>query len=354
MLTQAEIDALLSGAIAIEGKDGGADVNLADIMGGGTPSTGKEQPESGNKKVTAYNFWSPDRFSKEQMRAVELVHEDLAEKLTTSIPTFLRTNLKPRLVHTEQGRFHDFLKDLPPNALFHMITLAPLPGYMVVTISPNVSYLILEQRLGGKIEGEAKERPLTDIDQSLLRGLVEHMLNDLKSAWSKLVPLEPSLEDSTINQHWVQMVMGNEKVMLLTFELTIQGTTGTMNVYLPFGTLKPIAGVLNPHVWISGRKEKVVDNSSRDIAMKSLYNVQLPVQVLMGSVNLELGEIMNLQLGDIIQLDTKVDQPIVMQIANQKLFKVFIGKIGTQVAVQVASSMQDENTAKRSMNEVIA
>jgi len=86
--------------------------------------------------------------------------------------------------------------------------------------------------------------------------------------------------------------------------------------------------------------------------MKNLYNVQLPVQVLMGSVNLELGEIINLQLGDIIQLDTKVDQPIVMQIANQKLFKVFIGKVGTKVAVQVASSMQDENADSRSVNEV--
>ena len=94
MLTQAEIDALLSGAIAIEGKDGGADVNLADIMGGGTPSTGKEQPEAGNKKVTAYNFWSPDRFSKEQMRAVELVHEDLAEKLTTSIPYIFKNKFE--------------------------------------------------------------------------------------------------------------------------------------------------------------------------------------------------------------------------------------------------------------------
>jgi flagellar motor switch protein FliM len=353
MLTQAEIDALLSGAIAIEGKDGGADVNLAEIMGGGAPITSREQPDSTAKKVTAYNFWSPDRFSKEQMRAVELVYEDLAEKLTTSIPTFLRTNLKPRLVHTEQGRFHDFLKDLPPNALFHMITLAPLPGYMVVTISPNVSYLVLEQRLGGKIEGEAKERPLTDIDQSLLRGLVEHMLNDLKSAWSKLVPLEPSLEDSTVNQHWVQMVMGNEKVMLLTFELTIQGTTGTMNVYLPFGTLKPISGVLNPHIWISGRKEKVIDNSSRDIAMKSLNNVQLPVQVMMGSVDLELGEVMNLQAGDVIQLDTKVNEPLVMQVANQRLFKVFIGKVGSQMAVQVSSTMQEDHNANGFLNEVI-
>jgi flagellar motor switch protein FliM len=341
MLTQAEIDALLSGAIEIESKDGGGDVNLAELMGQ-TPAAAPEKPDASGKKVTAYNFWSPDRFSKDQMRAVELVHEDLSEKLTTSIPTFLRTNLKPRLVHTEQGRFHDFLKDLPPNTLFHMITLAPLPGYMVITISPNVSYLVLEQRLGGKIEGEIKERPLTDIDQSLLRGLVEHMLNDLKSAWSKLVALEPSLEDSTTNQHWVQMVMGNEKVMLLTFELTIQGVTGSMNFYLPFGTLKPISAVLNPHVWISGRKEKVIDPAARETAMKNLNNVGLPVEVLLGNAVLHLNEIINLKVGDVIQLDSKKEEPLVMQIANQKLFNVHIGKVGNNMAVQVVSKLQTD------------
>jgi flagellar motor switch protein FliM len=253
----------------------------------------------------------------------------------------LRTNLKPRLVHTEQGRFHDFLKDLPVNALFHMITLAPLPGYMVVTISPNVSYMVLEQRLGGKIEGEPKERPLTDIDQSLLRGLVEHMLNDLKSAWSKLVALEPSLEDSTTNQHWVQMIMGNEKVMLLTFELTIQGVTGSMNFYLPFGTLKPIGAVLNPHVWISGRKEKVVDPVAREVAMKNLYNVGLPAKILLGSAELKMSEVLDLAVGDIIQLDTKKDDPLQMQVANQKLFNVHIGKVGNKLAVQVVSATHD-------------
>lgn len=344
MLTQAEIDALLSGAIAIESKDGGGDVNLAELMGQ-TPaaSSAPEKSEPGSKKITAYNFWSPDRFSKEAMRAVELVHEDLSEKLTTSIPTFLRTNLKPRLVHTEQGRFHDFLKDLPPNTLFHMVALSPLPGYMVLTISPNVCALVLEQRLGGKIEGEVKERPLTDIDQSLLRGLIEHMINDLKAAWSKLVALEPNLEDSTINQHWVQMVMGNEKVMLLTFELTIQGTTGSMNFYLPFGMLKPISGVLNPHVWISGRKEKIIDPHARETAMRNLYNVGLPVEVLLGSAMLNLNEVAALRVGDVIQLDSRKDEPLVMQIANQKLFNVHIGKVAANIAVQVDSKIQPDH-----------
>ena len=97
------------------------------------------------------------------MRAVELVHEDLCERLTTSLPTFLRTNVRPHLIYMEQGRFHDFIKDFTPNTLFHLISLAPLPGHMVLTMSHNVSYLILEQRLGGQ-----DRRPLcgTRIDRN--------------------------------------------------------------------------------------------------------------------------------------------------------------------------------------------
>lgn len=343
MLTQAEIDALLSGAIAIEGKDGEGEVNLAELMGQSPAAPAPVAKEGdGAKKISAYNFWSPDRFSKDQMRAVELVHEDLAERLTTSLPTFIRSSLRPRLVHTEQGRFQDFLADMPENCLFHMITLAPLPGQVVLTISPNISYLVIEQRLGGKIEGEPKDRVLTDIDQSLLRGLVEHMLNDMKSAWSKVATVEPNLDDSTTNQHWVQMMMGNERVMLLTFEMSLQGVTGTMNIYIPFTTLKPIANVLNPHVWITGRKEKIVDPAAREMTMKSLAHVKLPVQVFLGNAEISLNEVLNLEVGDILPLDTNINAPLIMRIANQDLFRTQIGKVGNRLAVQVIAANHDE------------
>ena len=78
MLTQSEIDALLAGAIEIEGQEGS--VNLAEMMS--DPAQAKPQEAGaggGGHKILPFNFWSPDRFSKEQMRAVELVHEDLAE-----------------------------------------------------------------------------------------------------------------------------------------------------------------------------------------------------------------------------------------------------------------------------------
>lgn len=341
MLTQAEIDALLTGAIEVESRQGDGTVNLAEII---NQSGGNGKDGEKDKKVQAYNFWSPDRFSKEQMRAVELVHEEFAERLTTSLPSFLRVSLRPRLVHTEQGRFHDFLKDCPPNSLFHMIKLAPLPGQMVMTTSPEISMKILEQRLGGKIETGAKDRGLTDIDQSLLRGLVEHMLNDLKAAWGKVAAIEPALEDSTVNQHWVQMLLGNERVMLITFEMSIQNSTGIMNAYIPFSMLKPIANVLNPHVWISGRKEKLQDPASRHAVFQSMKEVQLPIKVYLGEVEVALGDMLNLGVGDVLQLNTSINDDLVMQVADLTRFKVKVGKSGKHLAVQIDSVIHDDQS----------
>ncbi|MEN6434280.1 MAG: FliM/FliN family flagellar motor switch protein [Anaerolineaceae bacterium] len=347
MLTQSEIDALLSGTIDIEGKGGAQGVNLADLMNSSTEHQGPESEKK--KKIQAYNFWSPDRFSKEQMRAVELIHEDLAERLTTSMPTFLRTNIRPRLVHTEQGRFNDFLADFPESTLFHIVVLSPLPGQTVLTLSPDICTLILEQRLGGKVERKCEERQPTDIDQSLLRGLIEHMLGDIKAAWSKVVNIEPALEDSTVNQHWVQMVIGNERAMMLTYEITIQGHSGTMSFFVPFSTLKPILNVLNPHIWISGRREQKQDLTLFKQNRKNLEGVPLDVKVILGEIDLAVQDVLRISVGDILQLGTSVSQPLLMQISDQRLFLTKVGKVGNRLGVQISSAVINEQKSEYSL-----
>ena len=340
MLAQSEIDALLSGAIEMDQKNGGDRVNLAGMMN--QPGEHPKSEGDGKKNIQTYNFWSPARFSKEQMRAVELVHEDLCERLTTSLPTFLRTNVRPHLVHMEQGRFSDFIKDFPAGTLFHLISLAPLPGHMVLTMSLNVSYLILEQRLGGKIEGRFKEHALTEIDQSLLRGLVEHMFGDIKGAWSKVVSVEPSLDDSTVNQHWVQMMMGNESVVLLTIEIMIQGVTGTMSIFIPFNTLKPITNVLNPHIWIAGRKEQQQDPIARQTAVKTMMKAVMPIKVILGNADVTMKELLDLSVGDVIELDSRIDDPMVVQVANKKQFYARVGKSRKQLGIQICGVYRDD------------
>lgn len=339
MLTQPEIDALLAGTINIEGKGADNGVNLADLM---NPGEHQDPDAPTKKKIISYNFWSPDRFSKEQIRAVELIHEDLAERLTTSMPTFLRTNIRPRISHIEQGRFNDYLTDFSERTLFHMIVLAPLPGQIVVTLSPDISNLILEQRLGGKVESKFSERQPTDIDQSLIRGLIEHMLGDIKASWSKVVNIDPSLEDSTINQHWVQMAVGNERVISLTFELTIQNHTGTMAMFIPFSTLKPIMNDLNPHIWISGHKEQKPDRSTWGKNLENLESVPLDIKVILGEIDLTVNDIVRMAEGDILQVGTSVNQPLLVQVADERLFVAKVGKVGNRLGVQIYSAISND------------
>ncbi|HEX7555806.1 MAG TPA: FliM/FliN family flagellar motor switch protein [Leptolinea sp.] len=332
MLTQSEIDALLNGAIEIEGTENQEAVNLADMMGkAGQPkdATSKE------KNVRPYNFWSPDRFSKDQIRAIELVHEELAERLTNSLPSFIRTNVRPRVVHTEQGRFLDFMADMLPTTLYHLVSLAPLPGQIAVVFSDDVNFVILEQRLGGASDSRGRSHSLTEIDQSLLQDLVENMLNDVKAAWGKVVSIEPKLIDSTVNQHWVQMMMGNERVLMVTFEMMIKDTTGTMSYYIPYSMLKPVINELNPHVIITGKKEQIVDYSARQTNLESLQRTEVPLKAILGNVSLSIKEMTNLSIGDVLVLDSYTNQDVVVQVAGTSRFKGRIGKQANHLAVQI-------------------
>ncbi len=342
MLTQAEIDALLNGAIEIEGSENQEGVNLADVMG---KSAHPKDGSPSEKNVRPYNFWSPDRFSKDQIRAIELVHEELAERLTNSLPSFIRTNLRPRVVHTEQGRFHDFMADFPPTTLYHLVSLAPLPGQIAIVFSDDVNFVILEQRLGGASDSRGRNHSLTEIDQSLLQDLVENMLNDVKASWGKVVSIEPKLIDSTVNQHWVQMMMGNERVLMVTFEMVIKDTTGTMSFYIPYSMLKPVANELNPHVIITGKKEQVVDFSARRTNLESLYQTVVPLKAVLGNVRLSIKELSDLDIGDVLVLDSYASQDILVQVSGTIRFKGRIGKQANHLAVQISGPVKIPKTA---------
>jgi flagellar motor switch protein FliM len=333
MLTQAEIDALLNGAIEIEGTENQEGVNLADVMGKASQPKGTGPNE---KNVRPYNFWSPDRFSKDQIRAIELVHEELAERLTNSLPSFIRTNLRPRVVHTEQGRFHDFMADLAPTTLYHLVSLAPLPGQVAIVFSDDVNFVILEQRLGGAADSRGRSHSLTEIDQSLLQDLVENMLNDVKASWAKVVSIEPKLIDSTVNQHWVQMMMGNERVLMVTFEMMIKDTTGTMSFYIPYSMLKPVANELNPHEIITGKKEQIVDYGARQTNLESLYRTDVQLNAILGNVRLSIKEMSELNVGDVLVLDSYINQDVTIRVSGTTRYKGRIGKQANHLAVQIS------------------
>ena len=351
MLNQDEIDALLSGKIDIEDAEG---------MVEDTPTPLADSSDQSSKKqnnIRNYNFWSPDRFSQEQMRAIGIMHEDLAERLSTSLPPFLRANLKPRLVHTEQGRLHDMMEELPrvvhteqgrlhdlmmgqdPSQLFHIISMNPLPGMLIISITPNINNIILELRLGGKPKSVHKHEALTKIDQMLLGEFAEVILKDIKSVWSKLVDVDPQLDDSTGNTHWIQMTMGNDRVLLVSIELRLHEETGAMNIYIPFKMLKPIAARLRPQSLLSVKGDTSLENKKKEPSIERLSRMRLPVRLFLGEATVRLGDLAELKPGDVIPLEQFVDDQLSVQIVNRTRFNAMAGRIGKRIIAQITKAV---------------
>jgi flagellar motor switch protein FliM len=137
------------------------------------------------------------------------------------------------------------------------------------------------------------------------------------------------------------MMMGNERVMLLTFELNIQSVTGTMSIFIPFSTLKPIANVLNPHIWIAGRKEQHLDPAARETTIHNLSSISLTLSAILGETSLRLGDILQLSIGDVIQLDSPVQADLTVQVANLKRIKGKVGRVGNRLGVRITGIVQD-------------
>ena len=204
--------------------------------------------------------------------------------------------------------------------------------------------MILEQRLGGQSDKKMISHVLTEIDQSLLHDLVENMLNDIKASWSKVVAVEPKLVDSTVNQHWVQMMVGNERVMTIAFEIMMQQVTGTMSFYIPFSMLKPVIAHLNPHTIITGRKEQFSDPKARLINMENLKRISLPLKIVLGNANVRFEDLTQLKAGDVIVLDHFANQDVNIKVAGQNRFTGKVGKVGKRMGIKITGKVEADQS----------
>lgn len=333
MLSQSEIDALLSGQIEPEQAD---QASLAAL------ESAAETAGKSVKAVRPYNFWSPERFSKDQIRAVELVHEDLAERLSTLLPALLRREVRPRVSHVEQGRFDDLTTDFPDSILYNVIAFDPLPGRGILVIGPELTWMILERLLGGSgLNPNIELRTLTDIGQTLIQGVVKSILPDIKAAWNKVVALDLRLDDSTVNKLWVSMLMRNARMVLISLEVALSNITGNIDIFIPLATLKPIKDELTPTAWMAGQDQTSVQPpETRADLERFVKDTEVTLRVILGETTLTVKELTSLNRGDVLPLNTSVGQPLIMNVDNAiSPYRVLPGTSGSRLAVQVLDNV---------------
>lgn len=337
VLDQSEVDALLSAVDSGQVDDA---INFDPT------------PTEPQKEAHVYDFKRPERVSKDQMRALESLHESFARNFGASMSSFLRTIVEARVATIEQLTYSEFIHSLPNPTNFNLLKCDPLEGQMCLEISPLIIYPIIDRLLGGSTsEMFIPQRPLTIIELRLIRKITDRALREMTEVWSSLVKVEFSLGEVESNPHLVQIVAPNEVVVVIGFELRMGARSGTMSLCIPFNVIEPVISKLATQGWLAYRRRQSDEDHSRSIA-KSVGSAKLDIRVLLAECSMTMKELLELQPGDIIQTTKPVHEEILLRIEGKNKFAAHVGKHKQSRAVRITRKVQPGDVLERPVTDI--
>ena len=316
VLSQNEIDALLS------------------ALSTGEMSAEEMKKEEETRKVRVYDFKRALRFSKDQIRSLTRIHENFARLLTTYFSAQLRTYVQINVMSVDQIPFEEFISSIPNMTLINIFDVSPLEGNILMEVNPNVAYSMLERLMGGFGSSSGKADNMTEIETKILTNLFERSFDSLREAWSGLIEIDPYLTEMEVNPQFLQMISPNETVIVISFNIVIGESSGMINICIPHVVLEPIIPNLSVQYWMQTNKKEPTPEQSVQLERR-IKNASLPIVADLGKGQISIEDFLHLQLGDVISLDTSIEEPLTIRIGEKPKFTGQPGKLRNRMAVQI-------------------
>ncbi len=294
VLSQDEIDAVF------RGMNGGVDDDPA-------------------KRTQPYDFRRPDRIAKDQLRAIHLLHENFARSLASSLSAYLRAYVIVNLVSVEQISFREFTQCLPSPTCMASLGMRPYEGNAVLELNPALVFPVLEMLLGGTGKVSAKiTREITEIEQSILDGLLRIILQNLKSAWHSVTNLDFSIETHETEPALLQILAPNEALVAISLEVRIGENSGMMNIGIPSIIIKMLRQKFDQQ-WSVRKTEVTEEEHSRILRLIKPANMSVDARLEGPTIAVE--DMMRLERGDVLSFDFVAGKPLDLLVNGKLKFR---------------------------------
>lgn len=301
----------------------------------------EEIKDTDEKQVKNYDFARPAKFSKEHLRTLEIIFEHYGRLLSTNLPVYLRKSVQVEVMSSEAVTYSEFSNALSNPVLLGIVNFAPLKGNIIIEIAENVGYAIVDRLLGGAGLPLDKVREFSEIELLILERIYNVCVNLLSEPWENVCELTPRLERIETNSQYAQIISPAEMTALVTLNLKIGEVEGLINICLPYMTLEDIMDKLNTKYWYSSLQDK--DEQIYSDRIEALIaKAPMPLKAVLGNSSISVNDFLGLQLGDIIRLNTKVDEELDIYVGNIKKFTALPGASGENYAVRVTSVYREE------------
>ncbi len=315
--------------------------SLLNALNSGEFDAEEMKENAAEKQIKNYDFARPAKFSKEHLRTMEFIFEHYGRLLSTNLPAYLRKTVQVEVENSEAVTYSEFSNSLSNPMLLGVVNFEPMPGSIIIELATNLGYAMVDRMLGGLGEPIEKSREFSEIEILIIERIMNACINLMSEPWKNVAEIHPRLERIETNSQFAQFISPSEMIAIITINIKVGDVEGRMNVCLPYMTLEDVMDRLNTKYWFTSMQARG-EQEYTEILESLLSKAPMPVKAVLGKSTISVSDFINLQIGDIIRVDTKVDQELDVYVGNIKKFTALPGASGDQYAVRVTSVIREE------------
>ena len=337
ILSQHEIDNLLS---VLQSKSADKDELLQSMaqdvrMNGNRAVSDIYSMYDEKKGYKLYNFRRPDKFSKDHLRALQDIHKEFSRQYSLVLAAYLRMPIEISIISVDQLTYDEFTRSMPSPLTIGIVEFDKLNGQILTGISHEVVTSIVDRMLGGVGNGEDIPRELTDIEEALAKKVLERFIKSLEVAWKNIIPVKGEVIDIDNSYSFIQVCTPGEIVALITFEVQISNKqAGLLSLCFPYPVLETVLGQLSSqHIFQS--KGVMATPEDQENLFGQLRKASVNVNVTFGETTISLKDFLDLKEGDVLKLDTTVNDNLLVCVNDEKKFFARPGTFKKNLAVKI-------------------
>lgn len=300
-----------------------------------------QMQDNGDKQIKDYDFKRPAKFSKEHLRTLEIIYEHYGRLISTNLPVYLRKNIQVQVASSETVTFSEFTNALSNPVILGIVDFKPLNGNIIIELSPNLGFAMIDRMLGGQGLPLEKSRDFSEIEMTILQKLMIVCMQLMREPWRNVLEINPVMERIETNPQFAQVIAPSDMIAIVSMNVKIGDAEGFMNICLPYFTLEDVMDKLNTKYWFSTMQDRD-ETSYADVIETAINRALIPVSAELGKSSLTVMDFINLQVGDVIKLNRKIEDELDIYVGNIVKFKALPGSFNDDYAVKVTEIIREE------------
>lgn len=293
------------------------------------------------KKIKTHDFRKPSKFAKDHLKTLHLINENYARLITNFLSGYLRALCQVDVISVEQLAYYEFSNSISSPAILGLVDFSPLSGTVVMEMSPGIAYALIDRILGGKGSSIDKLRGFSEIELAIIERIIIQILNLMREPWENVITIRPRLEKIETNAQFAQIISPNEIVALVTLSAKVGEVEGMINICIPHMVIEPIVSKLSTRLWFTTVEKEATSEAKESIEAK-IENIKVPVRAVLGNTTITVNEFIELQVGDVLPLDTNVNGDIQVMVGEITKFHAKPGVKKNRVAIRVTEVIREE------------